>query len=140
MKTIEGFVHLRGAKRCVVPGCVNHTDEGDFVGELCAPCHSYIVHNEGTHSQAYRNEVAKANLRSIAKWLSDNPGGALFIVEDRTGRKIEDPDLVQKTGPIRVPMSFRIRIYADGEAIMDRLSKREVESLRLKAGCRGGNT
>jgi hypothetical protein len=87
---LEGSdVHLRGALKCSIPGCANHTDEGRFVGEICAPCHSYIARNEGTCSQAYRNEVFKANLRSLAKWLSDNPGGSLFIVEDGAGRKIE---------------------------------------------------
>jgi hypothetical protein len=31
---------------------------------------------------------------------------------------IEGRELVQKTGPIRVPTSFRIRIYDDGEAVI----------------------
>jgi hypothetical protein len=31
---------------------------------------------------------------------------------------IKGLDLVQKTGPIRVPTSFRIRIYDDGEAVI----------------------
>lgn len=31
---------------------------------------------------------------------------------------IRGRDLVQKTGPIRVPTSFRIRIYDDGEAVI----------------------
>jgi hypothetical protein len=48
---------LRGARSCVIPGCDNRTDQGDFVGDLCSPCHSYITRNEGTHSQAYRNEI-----------------------------------------------------------------------------------
>jgi hypothetical protein len=81
--------HLRGARSCVIPGCDNRTDQGDFVGDLCAPCHSYIADNEGTHSQAYRNEIFKASMRSIAKWLTDNPGGSRFIVVEPSGRKIE---------------------------------------------------
>ena len=29
--------------KCIVHGCTNHTDEGKFVGNLCAPCHSMIT-------------------------------------------------------------------------------------------------
>jgi hypothetical protein len=64
---------LRGARRCLIPGCANHTDEGDFVGDLCGPCHSYLVKNKGVHSQAYRNERAKAGWRAIGLYLSQNP-------------------------------------------------------------------
>src|SRR5271157_4526851 len=52
--------------KCLIPGCSNHSDEGSFVGDLCMPCHSYIVANDGVHSQAYRNEIAKAELRRIS--------------------------------------------------------------------------
>lgn len=79
------YEHLRGARRCAIPGCANHTDEGRFVGELCSPCHSYITLNKGTHSQAYRNEVFKAELRAIAKLLNDNPGVRLSVQGDRVG-------------------------------------------------------
>jgi len=68
-----GGSHLRGARRCMIPGCLNHTDEGDFVGDLCAPCHSYLVLNKGVHSQAYRNERSKATWREISQFLSRNP-------------------------------------------------------------------
>ena len=48
--------HLRGARRCAVPGCLNHSDQGVFRGDFCAPCYDYVVKNEGRHSQAYRND------------------------------------------------------------------------------------
>lgn len=53
--------------KCIVMNCVNHKDEGKFVGELCYPCHSFIVKGEGIHSQAYRNAAAIA-----AKHLGDS--------------------------------------------------------------------
>jgi len=28
---------------CIVKGCGNEGDEGLFIGELCGPCHSYLV-------------------------------------------------------------------------------------------------
>lgn len=53
--------------KCIVMNCVNHRDEGKFVGEMCSPCHSFIVKGEGTCSQAYRNAAAIA-----AKHLDDS--------------------------------------------------------------------
>lgn len=45
--------------RCVVMGCQNHRDEGEFVGNMCVPCHRFVV--EGVDvactSQAYRNAL-----------------------------------------------------------------------------------
>ena len=29
--------------RCIVYGCANHRHQGRFIGDLCAPCHSYIT-------------------------------------------------------------------------------------------------
>lgn len=62
--------HLRGIRSCVIPGCGNRTDEGCFVGDFCAPCHNYIVGkscgSERNPSQAYRNELVKANFRVLS--------------------------------------------------------------------------
>ena len=44
-----------GRKKCIVMDCVNHTDEGEFIGDLCAPCHRFVTSGAGVHSQAYRN-------------------------------------------------------------------------------------
>jgi hypothetical protein len=30
-------------KKCLIPGCPNHSSEGRFVGELCSSCHHSIV-------------------------------------------------------------------------------------------------
>lgn len=41
--------------KCIVKDCKNHEHEGQFIGSLCSPCHTYITKGDGTHSQAYRN-------------------------------------------------------------------------------------
>ena len=42
--------------RCAVKDCMNHTDQGRFVGLLCAPCHSFISGGDGgVYSQVSRN-------------------------------------------------------------------------------------
>ncbi len=46
------------------------------MGDLCSPCHSYLVHNDGTHSQAYRNELVKANLRELSGWVTGSSSEA----------------------------------------------------------------
>jgi hypothetical protein len=42
-------------KKCIVMGCENHDDEGEFVGDLCSPCYKFVTSGRGIHSQAYRN-------------------------------------------------------------------------------------
>lgn len=42
-------------KKCIVMNCANHSDEGEFVGDLCSPCHEFVTSGRGVHSQAYRN-------------------------------------------------------------------------------------
>ena len=60
--------HLLGTTaRCIIPGCKNRFDEGFSVGALCLPCYEYLIDNRGTHSQAYRNEITKSNLRMASK-------------------------------------------------------------------------
>jgi hypothetical protein len=44
-----------GSIKCIVKDCINQTHEGQFVGELCAPCHKFVTTGNGVHSQAYRN-------------------------------------------------------------------------------------
>ena len=44
-----------GRKKCIVMNCENHSNEGEFVGDLCFPCHEFVSSGCGIHSQAYRN-------------------------------------------------------------------------------------
>jgi hypothetical protein len=58
---------MKHSLKCVIPGCTNRTDQGDFVGELCVPCYSYVIGEKLVNtSQAYRNELVKGNLRLIS--------------------------------------------------------------------------
>jgi hypothetical protein len=45
------------SKRCIVLNCTNFSHEGDFVGELCAPCWAFVCDGLGVYSQAFRNAV-----------------------------------------------------------------------------------
>jgi len=45
--------------KCIVKECKNQDHQGRFIDNLCSPCHRYITDGEGTHSQMYRNTVAK---------------------------------------------------------------------------------
>lgn len=58
---VTGREQLQGREKCVVAGCENHTDQGEFVGSLCFPCHDFLsnVSSPFTSSQAYRNEQAR---------------------------------------------------------------------------------
>ena len=47
--------------------CMNHKDEGEFVGQLCYPCYRFVAYGEGTHSQAFRNSA-----EIVAKCLSES--------------------------------------------------------------------
>ena len=53
-------------KKCIVMNCANHSDEGEFVGDLCSPCHEFVTSGRGVHSQAYRNELVKERLRTVS--------------------------------------------------------------------------
>lgn len=41
--------------KCLVHGCGNTSDQGQFVGEICSPCYEFITTGEGRHSSVYRN-------------------------------------------------------------------------------------
>ena len=65
--------------KCIMKGCKNHTNEGKFVGDLCAPCHSLITTGkiEGYGCGVFgatiiENESLKEQLsKMILKELSD---------------------------------------------------------------------
>ena len=54
-------------RRCIVKDCVNHTNEGEFIGTMCSPCHQFITTGEGVHSQAYRNAENLTIKKLVAK-------------------------------------------------------------------------
>lgn len=40
-------------KRCIVYGCTNYEGEGEFVGDICYPCHRMLVSGIITPSSAF---------------------------------------------------------------------------------------
>ena len=69
-------VKLEGTVTCIVPGCENRTDLGDFDGPLCLPCADFIRGKKSPFSQAYRNEVARFGewLAKMQQTLADTSG------------------------------------------------------------------
>lgn len=57
--------------KCAVYNCENHAHEGQFVGLLCSPCHTFISgpFTKGGYSQASRN--VKAALEAVLEKLED---------------------------------------------------------------------
>lgn len=52
------------AEKCVVFGCRNHRGEGQFVGELCAPCYGHITTGKVGPTASFLGDLtaaAKAN-------------------------------------------------------------------------------
>jgi hypothetical protein len=47
----DDLVEIYDVRECVIPGCTNKSNQGDFVGDKCSPCNMM-----DKHSQAYRNE------------------------------------------------------------------------------------
>jgi hypothetical protein len=41
--------------KCAVKDCENYSNEGQFAGLLCLPCHRFIAGDGGLYSQAFRN-------------------------------------------------------------------------------------
>jgi hypothetical protein len=63
-------------KKCIVPKCRNHTDEGSFIGDLCMPCHNFLMDPATSkYSQLYMNFVEfaerKYRLRELGAILKN---------------------------------------------------------------------
>lgn len=52
-------------RKCIAHACSNMTNEGQFVGNMCYPCHSFVTTGKGPHSQVFRN--AKTALAHTAQ-------------------------------------------------------------------------
>lgn len=57
--TYYGEYRIKPPAKCITKDCMNHTNKGKFIGDLCAPCWDYITNGKGVHSQAYRNAYPK---------------------------------------------------------------------------------
>lgn len=95
-------------KKCIVKDCRNHTDEGEFVGDLCFPCHEFIVNNKGAHSQAYRNSVRSVDVERI-EWLEQN-----------TRHLLDTYYHIAYNGPstVRVAIDKAMQLEKEGKAVI----------------------
>jgi hypothetical protein len=76
---------LKGAHYCVVQGCENKSDLGEFIGSLCSPCFVYLSEGAGVHSRAYRNERER-----MGKCLA---AGLLRLLDSKDSGSIADSEL-----------------------------------------------
>jgi hypothetical protein len=49
--------------RCLVMGCENKTDQGRFVGDLCAPCHQMLITGVAAYGNTFVHKLAEENLK-----------------------------------------------------------------------------
>ena len=58
---------------------MNQKHEGQFIGELCSPCHEFVTTGNGVYSQASRNTqrewVGLTDEECRAVWYDDPPTG-----------------------------------------------------------------
>ena len=47
-------------KKCIVHGCPNRKSEGNFVGDLCAPCHQFITTGEIGCTSSFLGDIHTA--------------------------------------------------------------------------------
>lgn len=46
-------------KKCIVAGCVNHTSQGPFVGDLCKPCYKYLTTGKIGPTDSFLGDMQK---------------------------------------------------------------------------------
>jgi hypothetical protein len=101
--------------KCAVKDCENHSNEGQFVGLLCLPCHRFIAGDGGLYSQAFRNssdmikQAVEAEREACAK-LADK------CIEDSQGVTPETEQEANYLQAMRIlSEEFAIAIRARGE-------------------------
>lgn len=64
--------------KCIMKGCTNHQDQGEFRGDLCLPCYNNVTTGKigkGStvlHDMQKRNDKLKEKLKKTAKKLTEN--------------------------------------------------------------------
>jgi len=87
------------SKKCIVYGCVNHNNEGQFIGELCAPCYAMITSGIITPSKNFlwKNQEEKLKLQDLCRKLievyfdiaRDKDGIQLYNIVNKIKKEIE---------------------------------------------------
>ena len=61
---------MMAGARCIVKGCENRSDTGTFVGDVCAPCHLFLMTGRGTTSAVFRLTTAALNRHIVEEATS----------------------------------------------------------------------
>lgn len=54
-KLLYKFTHYN--KKCIVKGCTNRIHDGEFVGDICFPCYSYLTTGHKCPTNAFWNNL-----------------------------------------------------------------------------------
>jgi len=65
METNQVRVH-----KCLVKGCENHSHQGQFIGNLCMPCHQAITTGVAGHGNGFIGELYRDNKALAAEKVS----------------------------------------------------------------------
>lgn len=57
VKALKDDEGLAPGTKCIVKGCDNKVGEGEFVGDLCTPCHLHLTTGKSYQSAAFRLAV-----------------------------------------------------------------------------------
>lgn len=81
------------ANKCVVKGCPNKTDEGHFVGDICAACYAHITTGRVGPTQSFLKVISEMTdkLNEIESIVAVGKSSALHeiwnILKDETDGK-----------------------------------------------------
>jgi hypothetical protein len=100
--------------KCIVKDCENHSNEGEFNGDLCYPCHAFITNGEGVYSQVYRNTkrewVVEAAGEKIKQALSSY---RMHGMEDEDGDGYQLVDCLSAPGQTILSGQHEIELLVD---------------------------
>ena len=60
---------------CIAKGCENHDHEGDFIGDLCAPCYEHLKEeHEALFIWAKQMpDLKSCDIDDIISWMAERP-------------------------------------------------------------------
>lgn len=59
-------------RKCIVDGCQNHTDQGQFIGDLCFPCYHMVTEGKIGYGTTFIHELLqkiRGSFRVVQKEL-----------------------------------------------------------------------
>ena len=54
--------------RCIVHGCINHRHQGRFIGDMCAPCHTYITTGKVGPTTSFLSRMDVLRTIAVSDW------------------------------------------------------------------------